>query len=67
MELTAWDKKMENILRECYQNVKIRYSEVPPPRVHPLELRIGNNTHPVGAKPRRYPPGKRRFLQNYVS
>lgn len=47
--------------------MRVRYNGGPSAKVTPLKLHIRDGTHPVRAKPRRYPPKKRQFSRNCVS
>lgn len=59
--------KLEAIVRRYRKIVRVRYNGGPPARVTPLKLHIKEGVQPVRAKPRRYPPEKRKFLRNYVA
>ena len=59
-------KNLESIVRRYRDIIRIRLNGGPPARVPPLELRLKPDAAPVRAKPRRYPPQKRKFLANYV-
>lgn len=58
--------RLESLLREYRQNVRIRLNGGPAARVPPLQLQTKPNSVPVRAKPRRYPPEKRNFMRHYV-
>lgn len=60
-------RRLEKLLRENRNIVRIRYNGGPAAKVRPLELRTVEGAAPVRAKPRRYPPEKRQFLRKYVA
>lgn len=60
-------KRLEKMLRDNPDIVRMRYNGGPPAKVRPLELRTMEGASPVRAKPRRYQPEERPFLRNCVA
>lgn len=59
-------QKLEDMLREHRDIVRIRLDSRPPARVQPMSVHLKPDAVPVRAKPRRYPPQKREFLRRYT-
>lgn len=57
---------LEKMLREFRDVLCIRLSGDKPANVAPLVVNLKPNSTPVRAKPRRYPPAKRDFMDRYV-
>lgn len=59
--------RLEFMLREHRDVVRIRLNGRPPAHVLPMTVHVKPDAVPVRAKPRRYPPQKRDFLRRYTN
>lgn len=57
--------RLENLLRKHRDVIRVRLDGRPHAKVSPLKIRVKPDACPVRAKPRKYPPEKREFLQRY--
>lgn len=58
--------KLEALLREFKDIIRLRLNSREPARVKPLELKLKPDSVPVRAAQRKYSPEKRHFMEKYV-
>ena len=58
--------ELRRIVAEYDDVLRLRLGAGPPADVQPMKLELSDNVRPVQARPRRYPPDKRDFMERYT-
>ena len=64
---TNVQSKMQDMLYEYRDVLRIRLGNDPPAKVEPMVVEVMKGSNPVAAKPRGYAPEGRKFMDSYVN